>query len=114
VMTHNYFDDLEILKMLLPSSVKYIGILGAKQRTQEILGKIHHSKEQLEKLYFPVGIDIGAETPQEIAIAIIAEIQAVLSNRCGGMLKNRNGSIHQKLEVKNLPTKMLDEHCVSA
>jgi len=109
VMTHNYFDDLEILKMLLPSSVKYIGILGAKLRTQEILGKIHHSKEQLEKLYFPVGLDIGAETPQEIAIAIIAEIQAILSNRCGGMLKDRNGSIHQKLEVKILPTNPLHE-----
>jgi xanthine dehydrogenase accessory factor len=107
VMTHNYFDDLEILKMLLPSSIKYIGILGAKQRTQEILGKIHHSKEQLEKLYFPVGLDLGAETPQEIAIAIIAEIQAVLSNRCGGMLKDRNSSIHQKLEVKILPTELL-------
>ncbi|MGJ5675019.1 MAG: XdhC family protein [Nostochopsis sp.] len=114
VMTHNYFDDLEILKMLLPSSVKYIGILGAKQRTKEILGKIHHSKEQLEKLYFPVGLDLGAETPQEIAIAIIAEIQAVLSNRCGGMLKDRNGSIHQKLEVKILSTNLSHEHYVSA
>jgi xanthine dehydrogenase accessory factor len=114
VMTHNYFDDLEILKMLLPSSVKYIGVLGAKQRTKEILGKLYYSIEQLERLYFPVGIDIGAETPQEIAIAIIAEIQTILSNRCGGMLKNRNGSIHQKLEVKILPTKTLDEHCVSA
>lgn len=114
VMTHNYFDDLEILKMLLSSSVKYIGILGAKQRTKEILGKIHHSKEQLDKLYFPVGLDLGAETPQEIAIAIVGEIQAVLSNRRGGMLKDRNGSIHQKLEVKILPTNPLHEHCVSA
>jgi xanthine dehydrogenase accessory factor len=114
VMTHNYFDDLEILKMLLPSSVKYIGILGAKQRTKEILGQLHYSKEQLERLYFPIGIDIDAETPQEIAIAIIAEIQAVISNRCGGMLKDRNGSIHEKFEVKILPTTLLDEHCVSA
>jgi xanthine dehydrogenase accessory factor len=114
VMTHNYFDDLEILKMLLPSSVRYIGVLGAKQRTQEILGKIHHLTEQLERLYFPVGLDIGAETPQEIAIAIVAEIQAVLSNRCGEMLKNRNGSIHQKLEVKISPTKILDENYISA
>ncbi|MGL5804321.1 MAG: XdhC family protein [Xenococcaceae cyanobacterium] len=114
VMTHNYFDDLEILKILLPSSVKYIGILGAKQRTKEILGKIHYSKEQLEKLYFPVGLDLGAETPQEIAIAIIAEIQAVLSNRCSGMLKNRNDSIHQKLEVKISSTNLSDEQYVSA
>jgi xanthine/CO dehydrogenase XdhC/CoxF family maturation factor len=114
VMTHNYFDDLEILKMLLPSSVKYIGILGAKQRTKEILGQLHHSKEHLERLYFPVGVDIGAETPQEIAIAIIAEIQAVLSNRCGGMLKDRNGSIHQKHEVNISPTNLLDQRCVSA
>jgi xanthine dehydrogenase accessory factor len=95
VMTHNYFDDLEILKMLLPSSIKYLGVLGAKQRTQEILGKLHHSKEQSEKLYFPVGLDIGAETPTAIAVSIIAEIQAVLAQRTAGFLKHRSIPIHQ-------------------
>jgi xanthine dehydrogenase accessory factor len=94
VMTHNYFDDLEILKMLLPSPARYIGVLGAKKRTEGILNKLIYTKDQLERLYFPIGIDLGAETPQEIALAIIAEIQAVLSHRVAGFLKHRQAPIH--------------------
>jgi xanthine/CO dehydrogenase XdhC/CoxF family maturation factor len=94
VMTHNYFDDLEILKMLLPSSARYIGVLGAKNRTEGILDNLIYTKDQLERLYFPIGIDLGAETPQEIAIAIVAEIQAVLSHRPASFLKYRQTPIH--------------------
>jgi xanthine dehydrogenase accessory factor len=94
VMTHNYFDDLEILKMLLPSPARYIGVLGAKKRTEGILNNLIYTKDQLERLYFPIGIDLGAETPQEIAIAIVAEIQAVLSHRTAGFLKDRQAPIH--------------------
>lgn len=94
VMTHNYFDDLEILKMLLPSPARYIGVLGAKKRTEGILNNLIYTKDQLARLYFPIGIDLGAETPQEIAIAIIAEIQAVLSHRTGSFLKHRQAPIH--------------------
>jgi xanthine/CO dehydrogenase XdhC/CoxF family maturation factor len=100
IMTHNYLDDLEILKMLLPSPVPYIGALGSKERTERLLRDLHkeeiyYTEDQENRLYAPVGIDIGSETPEEIAIAIIAEIQAVLANRSGGFLKNRQGSIHQ-------------------
>lgn len=100
IMTHNYLDDLEILKMLLPSPVPYIGALGSKERTERLLRDLHKEKifyteAQQKRLHAPVGIDIGSETPEEIAIAIIAEIQAVLANRSGGFLKNRQGSIHQ-------------------
>ena len=100
IMTHNYLDDLEILKMLLPSPVPYIGALGSKKRTERLLRdlskeEIFYTKDRENRLHAPVGIDIGSETPEEIAIAIIAEIQAVLANRSGGFLKNRQGSIHQ-------------------
>ncbi|MBW4594512.1 MAG: XdhC family protein [Brasilonema angustatum HA4187-MV1] len=100
VMTHNYLDDLEILKTLLPSSARYIGVLGPKHRTEKLLQDLHAqgivcTTEQLERLHSPVGIDVGAETPAEIAIAIIAEIQAVLKNHNGGFLRNRNQPIHQ-------------------
>ncbi|MGL5877219.1 MAG: XdhC family protein, partial [Xenococcaceae cyanobacterium] len=94
VMTHNYFDELEILKMLLPSPARYIGVLGAKKRTEGILDNLIYTKDQLERLYFPIGIDLGAETPQEIALAIIAEIQAVLSHREAGFLKHLQAPIH--------------------
>jgi xanthine dehydrogenase accessory factor len=101
VMTHNYLDDREILKMLLSSSTPYLGVLGSKQRTERLLRDLDEDQENytnilLEKLYAPIGLDIGADTPEEIAIAIIAEIKAVLAKRFGGMLKDRNGSIHQQ------------------
>lgn len=105
VMTHNYLHDLEILKMLLKSSANYIGVLGSKQRSERLLQDLHtestYTQAQLERLYAPIGLDIGADTPSEIAIAIIAEIQAVLANRKGGFLKYRNGSIHRTREEKN-------------
>jgi xanthine/CO dehydrogenase XdhC/CoxF family maturation factor len=99
VMTHNYFDDLEILRMLLPRSILYIGALGPKRRAESLLqdlkvAGIRYSNVQLEKLYAPIGLEIGAETPEAIALSILAEIQAVLSDRTGGHLKHRTGAIH--------------------
>ena len=59
------------------------------------MGRVPVSREQLERLHSPVGIDLGAETPGEIALAIVAEIQAVLTSRSGGFLRERPGPIHQ-------------------
>ncbi|MEH1934134.1 MAG: XdhC/CoxI family protein [Nostoc sp.] len=103
VMTHNYLDDREILKMLLPSPARYIGVLGPKLRTEKLLEDLSlqgmvYNTEQLKRLHGPIGIDIGADTPEGIAIAIIAEIQAVLTNRSGNFLRNRNQPIHQCYE----------------
>lgn len=96
IMTHNYERDLEILRRLLDSSVKYIGALGPKKRTEKLLAEIggKFRDKKLARLHAPVGLDIGAETPEEIALAIIAEIQSVLANRQGGFLRERNGGIH--------------------
>lgn len=101
VMTHNYLHDLELLKMLLPSTVRYIGVLGSKQRSERLLEDLHtqsivYTEAQLQRLYAPIGIDIGADTPQEIALATIAEIQAVLANRQGGLLRLRSQPIHPR------------------
>ncbi|BAY45077.1 hypothetical protein SAMD00079811_26790 [Scytonema sp. HK-05] len=103
VMTHNYFHDRELLKMLLPSAVRYIGVLGPKRRTVELLEDLHaegmvYTQEQLSRLYAPVGIDIGADTPVEIALSIVAEIQAVLTKRAGGLLRDRIGPIHHRID----------------
>ncbi|MEJ7860957.1 MAG: XdhC family protein [Pyrinomonadaceae bacterium] len=96
IMTHNYECDREILRRLLGSSVSYIGALGPKKRTERLLAEIGEKfyGKQLVKVYAPVGLDIGAETPEEIALAIIAEIQTVLANRQGGFLRERDGGIH--------------------
>jgi xanthine/CO dehydrogenase XdhC/CoxF family maturation factor len=101
VMTHNYLHDLEILKTLLPSAIRYLGILGPKSRTQKLFQDLQEqgvtpTSPQEQRLYSPVGLDIGAETPEEIALSIVAEIQAVLGSRSGGSLRNQIGPIHSR------------------
>ena len=95
-MTHNYERDREILRRLMHADCHYVGALGPKKRTEKLLGEIGGSltESQLAKLHAPVGLDIGADTPETIALAIIAEIQAVLKNREGGFLRRRQGSIY--------------------
>lgn len=113
VMTHNYLDDLEILKMLIASPARYLGFLGAKHRTERLLRDlcaegVNYTTEQLQRLHSPVGIDIGADTPEAIALSIIAEIQAVQTNRCGGFLKERSLPIHQRYEAKETQIERLE------
>jgi xanthine dehydrogenase accessory factor len=112
VMTHNYLDDLKIVHELLASAAQYIGVLGARQRTAKLLGELScefGTSAQFQRLHAPIGLDIGAETPEEIAIAIIAEIQAVIADRPAGFLKHRQASIHppQSLLVSSLPSELI-------
>ena len=101
VMTHNFSHDLEILRFLLPRNTAYIGMLGPKKRTRLILAELKKadnfkSKDfDLKRLHAPVGLDTGAETPEEIAVSIVAEMRAVLSNRSGGFLRERRSPIHE-------------------
>lgn len=99
VMTHNLAPDSAIAQHLLPSPLQYLGILGPKAKGDLLLtglrdkGRIF-SDEGPGRLYSPVGLDIGAETPEEIALAVVAGIHAVLHQRPGGFLRARNGPIH--------------------
>ncbi len=100
VMTHNYLHDLKLLKALLPSPARYLGVLGSRSRTRRLLQDLKDqgatwTDEHLHKLYAPVGLDIGADTPEGIALAVVAEIQAVLADRPGGLLRERKGPIHR-------------------
>lgn len=108
VMTHNYLYDSKLLQLLLPSPVRYIGALGPKYRTDRLLQELWadgrvYSAAQLERLYSPVGIDIGAEIPEEVALAIVSEMQAVLASRSSGFLRNRQGPIHDRGEPGSQP-----------
>lgn len=96
IMTHNYERDRNILRRLLRSKCLYIGALGPKNRAEKLLQEIgeDYSPEQLGKLHAPVGLDIGGDTPEIIALSIVAEINAVLCNRNGGYLRDRKGSIY--------------------
>jgi xanthine dehydrogenase accessory factor len=102
LMTHHYFNDLELLKVLLPSPVRYLGLLGPKHRTKQLLEDLKSDglmiPSHLHHFYAPIGLDIGAETPEAIALSIVAEIQAVFANRSGGALRDRNAPIHMQRE----------------
>jgi xanthine dehydrogenase accessory factor len=101
LMSHNYEYDRDVLKKLLLSPSPYIGILGPRKRFDKMIGEfktagIHLTADHYHRIHSPVGLDIGAETPDEIAISIIAEIQGKFSNRSGGFLKYRNAPIHKR------------------
>lgn len=100
IMTHNYERDRNILRRLLDSKCRYVGALGPKHRAEKLLNEIDEtfSESQLAKLHAPVGLDIGADSPESIALSIVAEIQAVLSSREGGFLRKRQGSIYGRSE----------------
>lgn len=101
VMSHNYVRDQDYLQALLGTEVIYIGMLGPKARLARLLPDLASqgvvpSGEDLEKIHGPAGLDIGAEGPEEIAWAVIAEIMAVRSGRSGGFLRNRKGPTHPR------------------
>lgn len=103
IMTHNYEHDKNILRVLLKSNAKYIGKLGPKRRSKNMLREfkeegLEFSVEELDKFYSPIGLDIGADTPEAIALSIVAEINAVLKDREGSHLRNRKGSIYGRDE----------------
>ena len=100
IMTHNYERDRNILRRLLHSKCRYVGALGPKHRALKLLEEINEpfSEAQLAKMHAPIGLDIGADSPEAIALSIVAEIQAVLNNREGGFLRKRQGSIYGRNE----------------
>lgn len=101
LMTHNYNYDLAMLKQLIPSRIPYIGALGPKKRTDQMVDDLQQegvslSDDQLQHLYGPVGLDIGAETSEEIALSIFAEIKAVFSGKPGSHLREKEEPIHDR------------------
>ncbi|HVS33927.1 MAG TPA: XdhC family protein [Thermoanaerobaculia bacterium] len=92
VMTHNFLRDVEIVQMLLASNVAYIGLLGPKSRGEEILTQVGEADRS--RIWSPVGLDLGGEAPEDIALAIVAEIQAVLNGMPAASLRDREGPIH--------------------
>lgn len=80
LMTHSYPQDLALLDQLLDRPVRYLGLLGPRQRTERLLEAIGRlNAPEIKQLHAPIGLKIGAHTPETIALAIIAEIQAVNS-----------------------------------
>ena len=101
IMSHNYLRDLAYLRSLLGTGLPYIGCLGPRTRLERLLGDLERegvrpSEADLAALHGPAGLDVGSEGPEEIALAIVAEILAARSGRAGGRLRERGGPIHDR------------------
>jgi xanthine/CO dehydrogenase XdhC/CoxF family maturation factor len=91
VMTHNLERDIEYLRALLPAPLAYLGAIGSRQRAGKLLRGCEAAPPRVRA---PAGLDLGSETPEEIALAIAAEILAVTTGRAGTPLSASSGPIH--------------------
>ncbi|HEX3619453.1 MAG TPA: XdhC family protein [Candidatus Udaeobacter sp.] len=105
VKSHKYGRDLVALQKLLPLNLRYVGLIGPRKRRDQLLNDLLEMGITINAGFFaPAGIDLGAETPEEIALAIIAEIQRVFAHGSGLSLRERKMSIHASLESGDRPT----------
>ena len=93
VMSHSFAQDSFFLQTLLDAPLSYIGVLGSRRRTLDLLAGLGREVAPAH-LYAPAGLDIGAETPEQIALSILSEVQSCFAGRSGGALRQRAGSIH--------------------
>jgi xanthine dehydrogenase accessory factor len=101
VMTHSYKYDMAALEQLILTNCRFIGLLGPKKKFRKMVEDlamkgIKINEETINRIYSPIGLDIGAETSEEIALSILAEIKAVFSNRTGTSLNERIIAIHER------------------
>ena len=93
VVTRGHSEDEQCLRAVLASSdPDYVGLIGSKRRTRIVLDRLRTAgvaEEKLKRVHAPIGLDIGAVTPEEVALAIIAEIVAVRRGGKGGKLSTR-------------------------
>lgn len=104
VMTHNYLHDRDLLRGFLGTPVRYIGMLGPRQRTDKILDDLARAGVAVTagdraRIFGPIGLDIGGDGAEPIALALLGEIQAVEAGRRGGFLRERQGPIHETKAV---------------
>jgi xanthine/CO dehydrogenase XdhC/CoxF family maturation factor len=99
VMTHHYLHDVPLLRDLLPLPLAYLGLLGPRRRAEKILADLAEkglplTPQMRSRLRAPVGLDIGADGPEEVALSMIAEMAAVLAGRDARPLRERTLPIH--------------------
>ncbi len=107
LMTHNYNYEITVLPSLMHTDVTYIGMLGPRKKKERMLHELNEkgvvfNETQLSVLHGPAGLDIGAESPEEIALSIIAQIKAVLSNKNAGPLSHSTEPIHPREKYYSL------------
>ena len=108
LMSHGYKYDKAVLEQLLHTEAGYVGMLGPRKRFEKMLAEWESEgktfdETRLAAVHSPIGLDIGAEPPDEIALAILSEIQARFTDRPGTSLHLKQGPIHERNEEVGLP-----------
>ena len=104
VMTHNFVDDRLVVAELLASEVPYVGLMGPRERFEEMVAEFavegrEFTESELERIYTPIGLNLGGGTPYEIAMSIVAEAQAVATGREPTHLRDREAPIHERIDL---------------
>ena len=103
VMTHNFVDDGLALETLLDTRVPYIGLMGPRERFEELReefdDEVSMTGEDVERVHTPIGLDLGGDSPYEVAYSIVGEVLAVANGRSSGHLSARAGPIHDRRDL---------------
>lgn len=97
LMTHNFEYECAVLEQLIAHPLPYIGILGPKKKSEKMIERLTNKGIMIvdkESIYSPMGLDIGAEGSEEIALSVLSEIKAVLAKKQGTFLRTKTGPIH--------------------
>jgi xanthine dehydrogenase accessory factor len=96
IATHNFGRDCAALRYLLPLGLRYVGLIGPRRRRDEILIDVLDSgAECRSQLFAPAGLHLAADSPEEIALSIVAEIQSVFTDSTAQRLSKRKAPIHE-------------------
>jgi xanthine dehydrogenase accessory factor len=109
IMSHNFLRDAAYLRSFLARPVSYLGVLGPATRLQRLLDTLvgegfTPAAEDMLRVHGPAGLDVGADGPEEIAWAIVAEILAVQRKAGAGFLRDRGGPIHPRAAAPAMET----------
>lgn len=104
LMTHNFVDNRIALRVVLDTPTEYVGLLGPRKRFEELrsalaAGGVHFTDDELNRVYTPVGLDLGGDTPFHVAQSIVVEVTAVHHDRSPNHLTERAGLIHARSPV---------------
>jgi xanthine dehydrogenase accessory factor len=97
LMTHNFHRDAELLAKIVRTGIGYVGVLGPRRRTERLLVEAGMPAGDPSALHAPPGLDVGGETPEEIALSLLAEVQGHFAGRAGGKLRDRAAPIHDRI-----------------
>jgi xanthine dehydrogenase accessory factor len=105
VMSHNFVDDRLTLEQLLETPVPYVGLMGPRKRFEDVREALADdgrtlTDDERERIYTPVGLNLGADTPHQIALSIVSEVLAVAHDRQPRHLTQHEGPIHDRADVK--------------